>query len=95
MSSRAQSLNDESYVAPRLRKDQREKLRILVRNNFEHPIIALGLVRDALKAYPTVSRINDDETGIVVTIQDTAEKMRTQYEFFFQGPNKIDPPTLD
>ena len=95
MSSRAQSLNDENYVSPRLRKDQREKLRTLVRMNYEHPIIALGLVRDALKAYPTISRINDDQTGIVVTIGDTAEKMSTEYEFPFMGPVRIDPPTLD
>jgi hypothetical protein len=95
MSSRAQSLNDESFIAPRLRKDQREKLRVLVRMNYEHPIIALGLVRDALKAYPTLCRINDDQTGIEVIIQDTNEKMRTQYEFPFMGPVKIDPPTLD
>jgi hypothetical protein len=95
MSSRAQSLNDESFIAPRLRKDQREKLRVLVRMNYEHPIIALGLVRDALKAYPTISRINDEGTGIEVIIQDTSEKMRTQYEFPFMGPVKIDPPTLD
>lgn len=95
MSSRAQSLNDENYVSPRLRKDQREKLRTLVRMNYEHPIIALGLVRDALKAYPCISRINDDQTGIVVTIGDTAEKMSTEYEFPFMGPVRIDPPTLD
>ena len=95
MSSRAQSLNDESFIAPRLRKDQREKLRVLVRMNYEHPIIALGLVRDALKAYPTLCRINDEGTGIEVIIQDTSEKMRTQYEFPFKGPVKIDPPTLD
>ena len=95
MSTRAQSLNDESFIAPRLRKDQREKLRVLVRMNYEHPIVALGLVRDALKAYPTISRINDDETGIIVTIQETSEKMRTSYEFPFKGPVKIDPPTLD
>lgn len=95
MSSRAQSLNDENYVSPRLRKDQREKLRVLVRMNFEYPLIALGLVRDALKAYPTISRINDDQTGIIVTIQETAEKMRTSYEFPFMSPTKIDPPTLD
>jgi hypothetical protein len=63
--------------------------------NFEHPIIALGLVRDALKAYPTICRINDEETGIEVIIQDTSEKMRTQYEFPFLAPTKIDPPTLD
>jgi len=95
MSSRAQSLNDESFIAPRLRKDQREKLRTLVRMNYEHPLIALGLVRDALRAYPTISRINDDNTGIIVTIQETSEKMRTSYEFPFTGPIKIDPPTLD
>jgi hypothetical protein len=95
MSSRAQSLNDETFIAPRLRKDQRQKLRTLVRMNYEHPIIALGLVRDALKAYPCVSMFNDDETSIVVTIKDDSEKMFTQYEFPFQGPIKIDPPTLD
>ena len=95
MSSRTQSLNDESFIAPRLRKDQREKLRVLVRMNYEHPIVALGLVRDALKAYPTICRINDEETGIEVIIQDTSEKMRTQYEFPFLAPTKIDPPTLD
>lgn len=94
--ARGISLNDESIIAPRLRKDQREKIRTLVRTNSEFPIVALGLVRDALKSYPEAkTRFTDDETGIIVTMYDEAEKIYTDYEFPFKAPIKGIAPTLD
>lgn len=90
---KAVSLNDEAIIAPRLRKDQREKMRSLARNN--EPLIALGLIRDALKGYSAKSTISEDETSIVVTMRDDVEKVETNYEFPFKLAIKCDPPTLD
>jgi hypothetical protein len=94
MSSRAFSINDEMLASPKLRKDQRNKIRNLVRTNYEHPIVALGLVRDALKGYPTFCIISDDETCIEVTIKDYENKIYTQYMFPFQAPVLMETPTL-
>ena len=94
MSSRAYSINDEMIASPKLRKDQKAKIRTLVRTNFEHPIVALGLVRDALKGYPTVAQISDDQTSIEVTVKDGDNGLYTQYVFPFQAPIRIETPTL-
>jgi len=94
--ARGISLNDETIIAPRLRKDQREKIRTIVRVNGEFPLVALGLVRDALKGYPEAkSRIADDNDSIIVTMFDTAEKIYTDYSFNFKQHIKLDPPTLE
>jgi hypothetical protein len=95
MSSRAFSINDEMLASPKLRKDQRNKIRNLVRTNSAHPIVALGLVRDALKGYPTFSTISDDETCIEVTVKDSENSLYTKYEFNFELPILIETPTLD
>lgn len=95
MSSRTQSLNDENSVSPRLRKDQREKIRVLVRTNAENPLIVLGLVRDQLRNYETIVRLTDDSTSIIVIMKDRDEKMGTEYEFPLMSPVRRDPPTLD
>lgn len=95
MSSRAQSLNDENSVSPRLRKDQKEKIRVLVRTNSENPLISLGLVRDQLRNYGAMVRLNDDHTAIMVIMKDRDEKMGTEYEFPLMSPVRRDPPTLD
>ncbi len=94
--ARGISLNDESIIAPRLRKDQREKIRTLVRTNAEFPIIALGLVRDALKGYPQAkTRIADDNDSIIVTMFDQAEKIYTDYAFNFYQYTRMEAPTLE
>jgi hypothetical protein len=90
------SLNDESIIAPRLRKDQREKIRTLVRTNSDFPIVALGLVRDSLKNYPEArTRISDDGDSIIVTMFDSGEKIYTDYSFNFKQYIKGIAPTLD
>jgi hypothetical protein len=90
------SLNDESIIAPRLRKDQREKIRTLVRTNGDFPIVALGLVRDALKGYPEAkTRIADDNQSIIVTMFNSNEKIYTDYQFNFKAYVKGIAPTLD
>jgi hypothetical protein len=94
--ARGISLNDESIIAPRLRKDQREKIRAIVRTNGDFPIVALGLVRDALKSYPEASsRISDDSDSIIVTMFDQAEKIYTDYSFNFKQYVRGVAPTLD
>jgi hypothetical protein len=94
--ARGISLNDESIIAPRLRKDQREKIRTLVRTNSNFPLVALGLVRDALKGYPEAkTRISDDSDSIIVTMFDQSEKIYTDYAFNFKQYIKIEAPTLE
>lgn len=95
MSSRAFSINDEMLASPKLRKDQRNKIRNLVRTNYQHPQVALGLVRDALKGYPCFSIISDDQTCIEVTIKDEQNLLYTQYMFPFEAPILMETPTLD
>jgi hypothetical protein len=94
MSSRAFSINDEMLASPRLRKDQRNKIRNLVRTNYQHPEIALGLVRDALKGYDTYSRISDDRSCIEVTSKDGQNGLYTKYEFNFEPYPTVETPTL-
>jgi hypothetical protein len=90
------SLNDEMVIAPRLRKDQREKIRVLTKTNGKFPIVAQGLVRDFLKGYPNTNvLIDDDQTCLKVTIYDEAEKVSTIYEFRFEDYVKLESPTLD
>lgn len=94
--ARGISLNDETIIAPRLRKDQREKIRTLVRTNGDFPLVALGLVRDALKGYPQAkTRISDDSDSIIVTMYDEAERVYTNYSFNFKQYIKGIAPTLD
>ena len=94
--ARGISLNDETIIAPRLRKDQREKIRTLVRTNGDFPLVALGLVRDALKGYPQAkTRISDDSDSIIVTMYDEAERVYTDYSFNFKQYIKGIAPTLD
>ena len=94
--ARGISLNDETIIAPRLRKDQREKIRTLVRTNGDFPLVALGLVRDALKGYPQAkTRISDESDSIIVTMYDEAERVYTNYSFNFKQHIKGIAPTLD
>ncbi len=93
-STRAVSVNDEAVTSPRLRKDQKVRVRNLVRDNANHPIIALGLVRDYLKGYDCTIQISDDETGIEVTTKDVENKMYTTYSFRFHQYERVETPTL-
>jgi hypothetical protein len=94
MSTRAVSVNDEAVASPRLRKDQKVKIRTLVRNNAEHPLIAQGLVRDMLKGYPCTVQISEDETLLEVTTRDIENKMYCTYGFRFHPYLTIETPTL-
>jgi hypothetical protein len=94
--ARGISLNDEMIIAPRLRKDQREKIRTITKTNGKFPIVAEGLVRDFLKGN-TNSKVllDDDLTCLKVTVYDEAEKVATLYEFRFEDYVRLESPTLD
>lgn len=93
-STRAVSINDEMIASPRLRRDQKTKIRTIVRTNAEHPIIAQGLVRDMLKGYSVIVQISEDGTALEVTTKDGDNSMYTTYTFPFQAPLQIETPTL-
>lgn len=96
--ARGISLNDEMIIAPRLRKDQREKIRTITKTNGKFPIVAEGLVRDFLKGNTNAKVLLDNETEptcLKVTIYDEAEKVATLYEFRFEDYVRIESPTLD
>lgn len=93
-STRAVSINDEMIASPRLRRDQKQKIRTLVRNNSENPIIALGLVRDMLKGYPCSIILNEEEDQLEVTSKDSDNGMYTTYFFPFHAFAICETPTL-
>jgi hypothetical protein len=93
-STRAVSINDEMIASPRLRKDQKQKIRTLVRTNSETPIIALGLVKDMLKGYSCTVILNEEADQIEVTSQDMDNSMYTTYYFPFHAYTIIETPTL-
>ena len=94
--ARGISLNDEMIIAPRLRKDQREKIRTLTKTNGKFPIVAEGLVRDFLKGNTNAKvLLDDDQTCLKVTVYDEAEKVATLYEFRFEDYVRLESPTLD
>ena len=97
MSTRPQSVNDETPAAPRLRKDQRRKINEIVRANREYPIVALGLVRDFTKSYEGVKSAFDNDktpTAILVTYNDTDARMLTQYQYSLEPTIILDSPTI-
>lgn len=96
MSARPQSVNDETPVAPRLRKDQRNKIQRLIQAE-SHPLAALLTVRDYIKNTEFTKVTLDDEvnpTFIGITCTNPESKMATQYQFKLEPPSRLDPPTL-
>jgi hypothetical protein len=98
MSTRPFSLNDESPIAKRIRRDQFRRVRQIVTTNSEHPVIALGLVRDYFKNNPDVRSIRfdsvDTPTQIIVETADHMGLGGTQYQFALYSLAKILAPTL-
>jgi hypothetical protein len=96
MSARPQSVNDETPVAPRLRKDQRTKIQRLIEAE-STPEAALIQVSSYVKGIELTSAFFNEEsnpTSINVTCKDPESKMGTQYQFKLRQPVRIDPPTL-
>jgi hypothetical protein len=93
MSARPQSINDETPVAPRLRKDQRRRISDIIRTS-DAPITALYAVRNFLST-GTANFDNDDTPSTIqVSCVDGESKMSTQYQFKLAAPIRLDSPTL-
>lgn len=92
------SLNDEVVETPKIRRDQQRKIQNMVRANGEHPLIALGLVRDYTKGLEQVRNVqfDNEETPefIKVTLKSDSSRMYTIYTYKLQAPILLETPTL-
>ena len=95
MSARPQSINDETPVAPRLRKDQRRRISDIIRTS-DAPITALYAVRNFLSTGASKANFDNDSTPstIQVSCTDQDSKMSPQYQFKLTAPIRLDSPTL-
>ena len=95
MSARPQSINDETPVAPRLRKDQRRRISDIIRTS-DSPITALYAVRNFLSTGSSIANFDRDDSPntIQVSCVDGDSKMSTQYQFKLTAPIRLDSPTL-
>ena len=98
MSSRVFNVNHQIANAKQIRRDQYRRVRQMVTVNAEHPVIALGLVRDYFKNNPDVRSVRFDDiqfpTAIVVDTVNNLEVGNTQYYFTLFPSVRIDAPTL-
>ena len=87
-----QSLYDEHFKPEQIRRDQRNRIKEIVRTNSANPSIAIGLVRDYCKANSKIGFIRFDnptnpENIIVFTEGST-------YYYRFTNTKLQTPPTL-
>lgn len=96
MSARPQSVNDETPVAPRIRRDQRRRISDIVRSSGAEPLVAIGLVRDFLKGHDVRVAFDSETepTAILVTANDVDTKMLTQYQYRLVPHVRLETPTL-
>lgn len=96
MSARPQSVNDETPVAPKIRRDQRRRVSEIIRNSGAEPLVAIGLVRDFLKGHPVRVAFDSETkpTAILVTVNDGDIKMLTQYQYRLVPHIRLETPTL-
>lgn len=90
-----QSLHTEHLGTPKIRRDQYRKIIRLVRENAEHPRVALDLVRNYIQSAPDVIGcvFNDEETHIRVCLRNSFN-MTAEYQFSLEAPLIIETPTL-
>jgi hypothetical protein len=97
MSARPFSLNDESPVAVRIRRDQFRRIRSIVDANRQFPQIALGLVRDYAKGVSDIQLVKFDNeehpTNIIVYTRSTQDLHSTEYHYRLQLPHPVETPT--
>ena len=92
MSTRAQSINDSEIGSPKIRVDQKRRIREIVRNN--SPKVALEIIRDYVKGISAKVTLSDDLSTLKLIVRDTKEKISTEYQFNFNAPEILPVPTL-
>ena len=73
------SLNDEVVETPKIRRDQQRKIQNIVRTNGNHPLVALGLVRDYAKGLEQVKncQFDNDENPTLIKLTLKSEIIST------------------
>ena len=98
MSTRPQSVNDETPIAKRIRRDQFRRISQIIDVNREFPLIALGLVRDYCKGITDVHSISFDNSEspkeIIVRTHPDQTMGGTQYHYRLNKVLKLEIPTL-
>lgn len=98
MSTRPQSVNDETPIAKRIRRDQFRRISQIIDVNRAFPLIALGLVRDYCKGIGDVQTVQFDSTEspqeIIVRTHPDQTIGGTQYHFRINRIGLIEVPTL-
>ena len=98
MSTRPQSVNDETPIAKRIRRDQFRRISQIIDVNREFPLIALGLVRDYCKGITDVLSVSFDNPEspkeIIVRTNPDQTMGGTQYHYRINKVSLIEVPTL-
>lgn len=98
MSTRPQSVNDETPIAKRIRRDQFRRISQIINVNSEFPLIALGLVRDYCKGISDILSISFDSQEspkeIIVRTKPDQTMGGTQYHYRLNRVLKLEIPSL-
>jgi hypothetical protein len=98
MSTKPQSVNDETPIAKRIRRDQFKRVKGIIDANRSFPIIALGLVRDYFKGNSDIRSIYfdnpDSPKEIIVSTHSNKGIGGTEYHYSIQRPIRLETPTL-
>ena len=87
-----QSLYDEIFKPEQIRRDQRNRIKEMVRTNSANPSIAIGLVRDYCKGNSKVGFIRFDNPTNPQNILVFTEG--TTYYYRLTETKRIEPATL-